>query len=340
MLGFNRMTKDLSFKPLKVSAIPVPKGNEHPPAPFPQLPDHEFTLGKRIDCSPHDNLDVCAISSFHSQFTLGLIAPKGSGKTTMICNLLMFYKKHFHNILIFSPTINSDDKWDYIKEKDLLLENVPLKKFLKSLEDKKKKNQIVQSIEEPTGLEGFVNQKEFFSPKIQEEHFYTDYSDNALSDIIDEQNNVILMLKKHGKPKHLANRILIIFDDLVGSSLFAGSKGAYFTGFNTRHRHSSISMMMVTQGYKEIPKTIRSNWTAIIVFKIGNQKEVEVIYEEFNLGMNYKDWLEVYRYCTKEPHGFIYMNVYKEEGKQLMKNFDEYLFVRPPDEGGVEVTNV
>ena len=51
---------------LKVEPIPVPRGYIHPPAPDEILPRHEFTLG--------------------------LIAPKGSGKTTLIANLLKFYK--------------------------------------------------------------------------------------------------------------------------------------------------------------------------------------------------------------------------------------------------------
>lgn len=148
------------------------------------------------------------------------------------------------------------------------------------------------------------------------------------------------MLKKHGKPKSLANRILIIFDDLVGSSLFRGNKGSFFTGLNTRHRHYSMSMMMVSQGYKEIPKTVRINWTALIVFEIGNSKEVEVIYEEYDMGLNIKDWFEMFRYATKEPHGFLYLNLYKDKDKRVMKNFDEYLFIKPPDEGGVAVNNV
>jgi hypothetical protein len=35
---------------------------------------------------------------------------------------------------------------------------------------------------------------------------------------------------------------------------------------------------MVSQGYKEVPKTIRTNWTALIVFEIGNEKEVAVVF--------------------------------------------------------------
>ena len=47
-------------------------------------------------------------------------------------------------------------------------------------------------------------------------------------------------------------RILIIFDDLVGSALFSGTRGSYFKGVNTRHRHYSASFIMVSQGYSKL----------------------------------------------------------------------------------------
>lgn len=66
-----------------VKPIPVPLGYKHPAPAYDALPTHEFTMG--------------------------LIAPKGAGKTTVICNLLNFYKGYFHTILVFSPTIHSDE---------------------------------------------------------------------------------------------------------------------------------------------------------------------------------------------------------------------------------------
>ena len=71
---------------LIVKPVPVPKDG-HPLPPDDVLMKHEFTMG--------------------------LIAPKGAGKTTVICNLLHFYKNYFHTILVFSPTILSDEKWDW-----------------------------------------------------------------------------------------------------------------------------------------------------------------------------------------------------------------------------------
>lgn len=50
-------------------------------------------------------------------FSLLLIAPKGSGKTTVLQNLLTWYYTYFDKVFIFSPTINIDRKWRKLTEK-------------------------------------------------------------------------------------------------------------------------------------------------------------------------------------------------------------------------------
>lgn len=288
--------------PLKILPIPVPSGCDHPNPTYPQLPKHEFTMG--------------------------IIAPKGAGKTTIICNLLKFYKEYFHRILIFSPTLESDEKWDHIKAQKLLSKNDKLESLLEALKKTKnhKKNTVV--LNSSNHNPEIVDKKAPFSPFIPEEDFLVNYSDDSLLDLMTKQKGTIDLLKKHDKPKYLADRILIIFDDQVGSTLFRGSRGTYFTGLNTRHRHYSSSFIMVSQGYKEIPKTIRTGWTCLIVFEIGNEKELEVIYEEFPMGLKWKDWLQVYEYCIKEPFGFMYFNYQpKDKSKRIMCNFDKHLKV-------------
>jgi len=208
------------MKAIHVKPVPVPR-DDHPDPPYEQLPKHEFTLG--------------------------LIAPKGAGKTTTICNLLNFYKGHFHTILVYSPTIQCDDKWDYVKKQKLLCENKPLKKWVKEMTARELENKVVQG--EPISTKLSKKMEESFDPIIPESHFFEDYAEDHFMNIMEEQKALITMLKKYKKPKFLANRILIVFDDLVGSSLFNGSRGSYFKGVNTRHRHYSASFLMVSQGY-------------------------------------------------------------------------------------------
>lgn len=290
------------MKTLVVKPIPVPAQYKHPPPSADVLPVHEFTMG--------------------------LIAPKGAGKTTTIINLLNFYKGYFHNILVFSPTIESDEKWDWAKEQRLLGENKPLKEWIKKMSAQQNdETQVVQGPKIDAALEGLVNRSEDFTGRIPEEHFFTSYDDETFEGIMEEQLSVIKLLKKHNQPKYLANRVLVIFDDLVGSSLFSGKKQSYFKGVNTRHRHYSASFIMVSQGYKEIPKTIRTNWTALIVFEIGNEREVEVIYEEWPMGLKRDDWMDLYKYATEGDHSFLYINFQKPKRLRIMKNFDQYLFI-------------
>lgn len=94
---------------------------------------------------------------------------------------------------------------------------------------------------------------------------------------------------------------------------------------NTRHRHYGASFIMVSQGYKEVPKTIRTNWTSLIVFFIGNEREVQVIYEEYPMGLKTDAWHEVYNYCTEGDHSFMFINFQQKPKLRIMKNFREFI---------------
>lgn len=288
---------------LVVGEIPVPARFKHPPPPDDRLPCHPFTMG--------------------------IIAPKGSGKTTLICNLLKFYRGYFHTILIFSPTVVSDEKWDHIKALPLLSENKKLQQWLRDLEAaRRNKNTVVEERPPSLPMNGPVNGKaKSFDPYIPEECFKSEYVASDLADIMEQQMNLIELLKEHGQSKHLANRVLVIFDDLVGSSLFGNSRDNPFKRFNTNHRHYSFSALMVTQAYREIPKTVRTQFSCGILFEIPNEKEIEAIYEENPLGLQRKVWEEVYRHCIEEDFCFMFFNFQKKKRLRIMKNFDKYIYI-------------
>lgn len=175
---------------LNIEPIPIPRGYVHPPPPDDRLPRHEFTLG--------------------------IIAPKGSGKTTLIVNLLKFYKGYFHNILVFSPTVASDEKWDAVKDMNLLTDNTPLKDYVNSLKLKTRSttNEIVERPHKGSELEQLISTEPLRDKRIPETNFFADYSEDDLREIMGEQMALVKLLKQHGKSKHLANRFLKLTQSL------------------------------------------------------------------------------------------------------------------------------
>lgn len=313
------MEKDKPIKrkhgSLQVKEIPQVIKGDHPDPPHDVLPKHPFTLG--------------------------FIAPKGSGKTTTLVNIVVFYAKYFHNIFVFSPTIKSDDKWLWVRQQDLLVENKKLKHFLDNMHNDPDDPETIVAKPPPAayGQEADETREMWaaepkFNGRIPEQCFLDTYDQNTLRQILDQQNSLTNFLEGHSKKipvaaRYLINRVLFIFDDLVGSKLFSDARGNPFTTLNTNHRHYSASILMVSQAYKEIPKTIRTQWSALILFCIPNQQEVEVVYSEHPVRLAKKSWMQMFQHATEAPFSFLYINYQKiMRDEKCMRNFDEVLFFK------------
>ena len=57
--------------------------------------------------------------------------------------------------------------------------------------------------------------------------------------------------------------------------------------------------------------------------KIGNKKELKSIAEEKSGNVDYKDFLRMYNYCTKEPYSFMTIDARPTATKVFKKNFNE-----------------
>lgn len=272
---------DLTIRP-----IPVDESAVHPPPP------HEVLI-------PHEN-------------SLMVVAPKGAGKTTFLGNFLDMYAGYFHTIIIMSPTIRNDDKWDWVKQQKLLARNTELEAFLHSLGKKQDDPNTVVG-PEPVFLaverhkEDDAKDQDTFTGYIPDDCFIEEYDDSTLSNLMEEQDQMIKFLKRHNKPKHLANRICVIFDDMVGSALFSNRRTNAFKKFCSNLRHYSATQLTVSQSYKELPRVTRVNASGLILFENPNDRELELIYEENPVGMKKPQWLEVYEHATADDYSFLYI---------------------------------
>ena len=65
-----------------------------------------------------------------------------------------------------------------------------------------------------------------------------------------------------------------------------------------------IIIVFITQSYFSIPKDVRLNSTHYVIMKINNKRELQNIAINQSADIDYKDFVKIYRECTKEPYFF------------------------------------
>ena len=72
-----------------------------------------------------------------------------------------------------------------------------------------------------------------------------------------------------------------------------------------RCRKINISLVFITQSYFSVPKDVRLNSTHYLIMKINNKRELQNIATNHSANIDYKDFMKIYKECTKEPYNFL-----------------------------------
>ena len=75
-----------------------------------------------------------------------------------------------------------------------------------------------------------------------------------------------------------------------------------------RCRKINISLVFITQSYFSVPKDVRLSSTHYLIMKIDNKRELQNIAINHSAEFDYKDFIKIYRECTKEPYNFLTLN--------------------------------
>ena len=70
-------------------------------------------------------------------------------------------------------------------------------------------------------------------------------------------------------------------------------------------RKLNISHVFVTQSYFSVPKDVRLNSAHYLIMKINNRKKLQNIAINHSADIDYKDFLKIYRLCTKTFFNFL-----------------------------------
>ena len=72
-----------------------------------------------------------------------------------------------------------------------------------------------------------------------------------------------------------------------------------------RCRKLNIPLVFITQSYFSVPEDVRLNSRLFLIMKINNKRELQNIARTHSADIDYKDCVEIYRECTKEPFNLL-----------------------------------
>ena len=164
-----------------------------------------------------------------------------------------------------------------------------------------------------------INKREQAGIKnLNDPHAFIEYS-NDMNDVLDDINNY---------NKNRDKKVLITFDDMVAGIIRSEKFKAIVKELFIRCTKLNISIAFIMQSYFRTPKDARLNSTHYILMKIGSKKELKSVAEENSGQLDFKDFLKIYNYCTKEPYSFILVDTRATARVTFKKNFDEPIDLR------------
>ena len=126
---------------------------------------------------------------------------------------------------------------------------------------------------------------------LKDKNAFIEYS-KKMEDIYDDINDYNIKGKR---------KVLTVFDDMISRVMSNKKAQQVFKEFFIRCRTLNISLRFLTQSYFTVPKDVRLNCTHYVIFKLNNKRELQDIAINYSADIDYKDFVKIYKDCTKEP---------------------------------------
>ena len=144
--------------------------------------------------------------------------------------------------------------------------------------------------------EYLINKREQTGIKnLNDPNAFIEYSDD-MNDVLDDINNY---------NKNRDKKVLIVFDDMIADIEYNKNFKRIIKELFYKACKINVLIVFITQSYFRALKDARLNSTHYTIMKINNKKELKRIAEEKSGHLDYKDFLKIFNYCTKEPYSFM-----------------------------------
>ena len=214
---------------------------------------------------------------------------------------------------------------------DSITENWPYRKLIIGPSESGKTNYLSNSIGKDNNLVDkiYLYAKDLEEPKYQllinkreqagvknlnDLTAFTEYS-NFMDDIPD---NIDFNKKRKRK-------VLIVFDDMISHVMSDKKAQQVLKELFISCRKLNISLCFLTQSYFSVSKDLRLNCTYYIIFKLNSKRELQNIAINHSADIDYKDFVKIYRDCTREPYTFLTIDTTQPVDKRFKSNFNDRL---------------
>ena len=162
---------------------------------------------------------------------------------------------------------------------------------------------------------------EYLINKIEQAGMKNLQDPKAFIEYTDDMNNVYGDISNYNRKRD--KKVLLVFDDMIADIEYDKNFKKIIKELCYRTRKLNVSIVFITQSYFRTLKNTRLNSTHYIPMKIGNKKELKSIAEEKSRNLDYKDFLKMYNYCTREPYSFMMIDARPTAIVPFTKNFDK-----------------
>lgn len=247
-------------------------------------------------------------------FIMGIVGSRGSGKTTKLMQMLQLYDrcKTFDVIRIFCPSYDDDVKYRLLEKMDCRL--VVQREYNDGLF-----SQCLAEVDaDLQEHEDYLKKRELYRRWLKDKNEMKEWRSRDLQLLEEMGHKKPKRPFRYGKPN-----TLLIMDDLSGTSLYRSDSKGPFNAFAIRHRHRCCSIIMLTQTFfNSIPRGIRTNLSAVMLFSNRNAGMAAQICAEFSSYISVEQFQAMWDAATEEPHDCFFVDFEAPLASRYRKNFD------------------
>ena len=190
----------------------------------------------------------------------------------------------------------------------------------------------------------FVQLREFAEKHLKQDDkekpfVFISMEEDKLMEIFREQESIVAKEKLHRKEQHSKeplSSILYIIDDMTDSAALRQRNESVLNKIYTTGRHSGQSVWTSVHALSAVSPLIRKNASCLVIFKISNHKEYDMLREEYSHLVGKEEFDAIYKLAVGKgapPYSFLTILPHEQdEQKMFLARFDKRLVVESDDE--------